>query len=77
MIKGHTIITLTNEDTKEVEQIESDNFITDLYKDMAMPYGVYGNCYSESSNLTLLDKIRNISQGVMLFDNTFSTSADN
>lgn len=77
MLKGKTIIELTNVKTGEVERIEDDNMVTNALNHIFEPFGHYKKpekLLTDTSNI--IPYYQNLLGGILLFDGEINENAE-
>ena len=77
MLKGKTIIELTNVKTGEVERVEDDNMVTNALNHIFEPFGHYkkpDKLFTDTSNI--IPYYQNLLGGILLFDGEITENAE-
>ena len=77
MLKGKTIIELTDVKTGEVERREEDNMITNALSHLFEPFGHYKTASRLFNSNSLLPYYQNLLGGLLLFDGEIEENAEN
>lgn len=78
-MKGVTTVELTNEKTGEKKTYKDENMITNLYRDLCQPaYPLTGGLvdYYRRSQSSKEENIKQLTQGLVMFDSTLTEDAD-